>query len=50
MLEERVQNNVELCNALIDMFARCDVDKALKLFRGTNERTTVSWTFVIVAQ
>ncbi|GMY29324.1 pentatricopeptide repeat-containing protein At4g21065-like [Fagus crenata] len=47
--KEKVQKNVELCNALIDMFAKCgDVDKALKLFRDMNERTIVSWTSVIV--
>ncbi|KAF5456718.1 hypothetical protein F2P56_026165 [Juglans regia] len=46
--KERVQKNVELCNALIDMFAKCgDVDKALKLFRNMSERTIVSWTSVI---
>ena len=33
MFEEKDQNNVHLCNALIDMFSKCvDVDKALKLF------------------
>ncbi|XP_057958576.1 pentatricopeptide repeat-containing protein At4g21065-like [Malania oleifera] len=45
---EKVQRTVELCNALIDMFAKCgDVDKALKLFRNMSERTIVSWTSVI---
>lgn len=47
--KERVQKTVELCNALIDMFAKCgDVDKALTLFRNMSERTIVSWTSVIV--
>ena len=33
MFEEKDQNNVHLCNALIDVFSKCgDVDKALKLF------------------
>ncbi|XP_031286367.1 pentatricopeptide repeat-containing protein At4g21065-like [Pistacia vera] len=47
--KRRVKKCMELCNALIDMFAKCgDVDKALKLFRNMNERTIVSWTSVIV--
>ncbi|CAK9174231.1 unnamed protein product [Ilex paraguariensis] len=46
---ENVVNSVELCNALIDMFAKCgDVDKALRLFRNMTERSIVSWTSVIV--
>ncbi|GAB4837747.1 hypothetical protein Ancab_002616 [Ancistrocladus abbreviatus] len=46
---ERVQKSVELCNALVDMFAKCgDVDKALRVFRGMPERNVVSWTSVIV--
>ncbi|PSS01131.1 Pentatricopeptide repeat-containing protein [Actinidia chinensis var. chinensis] len=46
---EKVPKCVELCNALIDMFAKCgDVDKALKLFRDMNGKTIVSWTSVIV--
>lgn len=45
---EKVQKSVELCNALIDMFAKCgDVDKALRLFRNTSDRTIVTWTSVI---
>ena len=47
--KERVLKTVELCNAIIDMFAKCgDVDKALGLFRSMSERTIVSWTSVIV--
>lgn len=47
--KERIQKTVELCNALIDMFAKCgDVDKALKLFRKMNAKTIVSWTSLIV--
>ncbi|EEF46980.1 pentatricopeptide repeat-containing protein, putative [Ricinus communis] len=46
--KEKVQKSVELCNALIDMFAKCgDVDKAIKLFRNMKDRTIVSWTSVI---
>ncbi|GFZ08367.1 pentatricopeptide repeat (PPR) superfamily protein [Actinidia rufa] len=46
---KKVPKCVELCNALIDMFAKCgDVDKALKLFRDMNGKTIVSWTSVIV--
>ncbi|GMG99006.1 hypothetical protein Nepgr_000846 [Nepenthes gracilis] len=47
--KERVEKSVELCNALIDMFAKCgDVDKALKVFRSMSDRNIVSWTSVIV--
>lgn len=47
--KEEIQKTVELCNALIDTFAKCgDVDKALELFRNMNGRTIVSWTSVIV--
>lgn len=46
--KEGIQKSVELCNALIDMFAKCgNVDKALKLFRNMAGRTIVSWTSVI---
>ncbi|KAL6215120.1 hypothetical protein ACLB2K_014551 [Fragaria x ananassa] len=46
--KEGIQKSVELCNALIDMFAKCgNVDKALKLFRRMSGRTIVSWTSVI---
>lgn len=46
---EGIQKNVELCNALIDMFAKCgDVDKAMKLFRNMSRKTIVSWTSVTV--
>ncbi|GAV88372.1 PPR domain-containing protein/PPR_2 domain-containing protein/DYW_deaminase domain-containing protein [Cephalotus follicularis] len=47
--KEMVPKSVELCNALIDVFAKCgDVDKAMTLFRSMSERTIVSWTSVIV--
>ncbi|KAI3454198.1 hypothetical protein Pfo_010861 [Paulownia fortunei] len=48
--KEKFEMRAELCNALIDMFAKCgDVDKALRLFRTMSERkrTVVSWTSVI---
>lgn len=46
---EKLQQPVELCNALIDMFAKCgEIDKAIKLFREMSVRTIVSWTSVIV--
>lgn len=46
---EKIQQPVELCNALIDMFAKCGaIDKAIKLFRQMSVRTIVSWTSVIV--
>ncbi|XP_058201851.1 pentatricopeptide repeat-containing protein At4g21065-like [Rhododendron vialii] len=46
---EKVPKSVELCNAVIGMYAKCgDVDKALNLFRKMSEKTIVSWTSVIV--
>ncbi|XP_010250083.1 PREDICTED: pentatricopeptide repeat-containing protein At4g21065-like [Nelumbo nucifera] len=46
---EGVLKTVELCNALIDMFAKCgDVDEAMRVFRKMNDKTIVSWTSVIV--
>ncbi|CAJ2674984.1 unnamed protein product [Trifolium pratense] len=46
---KNISKSVELCNALIDMFAKCgNVDKAIKLFRQMESRTIVSWTSVIV--
>lgn len=45
---ENIHKSVELCNAMIDMFAKCgNVDKAVKLFRQMDSRTIVSWTSVI---
>ncbi|KAL3633575.1 hypothetical protein CASFOL_022337 [Castilleja foliolosa] len=47
---EKFEMRTELCNALIDMFAKCgDVDKALRLFKDmpTSKRTVVSWTSLI---
>lgn len=45
---EKVPKSTELCNALIDMFAKCgDVDKALRLFRDMNYKNIVSWTSLI---
>ncbi|KAK7260880.1 hypothetical protein RIF29_27179 [Crotalaria pallida] len=45
---KEITKSLELCNALIDMFAKCgDVDKAMKLFRRMSTRTIVSWTSVI---
>ncbi|GLT25356.1 hypothetical protein SLA2020_004890 [Shorea laevis] len=47
--KQKVNKSVVLCNALIDMFAKCgDVDNALKLFWNMSQRTIVSWTSVIV--
>ncbi|KAK2660847.1 hypothetical protein Ddye_007380 [Dipteronia dyeriana] len=41
--KERVNKSMQLCNALIDMFAKCgDIDKALKLFRNMIEKNIVS--------
>lgn len=46
---KNITKSVELCNALIDMFAKCgDVDRAVKVFREMEVMTIVSWTSVIV--
>ncbi|CAH9076775.1 unnamed protein product [Cuscuta europaea] len=45
---EKLQKSMELCNALIDMFAKCgDVDKSLSLFSRMGKKNVVSWTSVI---
>lgn len=47
---ESLEMREELCNALIDMFAKCgDLENALRLFRNIpqRKRTVVSWTCVI---
>lgn len=44
-----ITKSVTLCNAMIDMFAKCgDVDRAVKIFREMEMRTIISWTSVIV--
>ncbi|GER32579.1 pentatricopeptide repeat-containing protein [Striga asiatica] len=48
--KEKFEMRTELCNALIDMYAKCgDLDCALGLFTKmpTSQRTVVSWTCVI---
>ncbi|KAD3337720.1 hypothetical protein E3N88_33240 [Mikania micrantha] len=46
---EKITKGIELCNALIDMFAKCgDVDNAMRLFQSLDGKTIVSWTSVIV--
>ncbi|KAL6512390.1 hypothetical protein OROHE_020002 [Orobanche hederae] len=48
--KEKFEMRTELCNALIDMFAKCgDVDNALISFRNMSwsKRTVVSWTCII---
>ncbi|KAI4986102.1 hypothetical protein ZWY2020_018732 [Hordeum vulgare] len=47
---EGIGRSVTLCNALIDTLAKCgDVDGAVAVFEGMEERTVVSWTSVIDA-
>lgn len=47
---EGIGKSVTLCNALIDTLAKCgDVDGAVEVFEGMEERTVVSWTSVIDA-
>jgi pentatricopeptide repeat protein len=47
---EGIGKSVTLCNALIDALAKCgDVDGAVAVFQGMEERTVVSWTSVIDA-
>ncbi|KAF5186793.1 Pentatricopeptide repeat-containing protein [Thalictrum thalictroides] len=46
--KEGISKTEELCNALIDMFAKCgDVDEALRVFCKMKDKTIVSWTSVI---
>jgi pentatricopeptide repeat protein len=48
--KEGIGKSVTLCNALIDALAKCgDVDGAVAVFQGMEERTVVSWTSVIDA-
>ncbi|XP_031372702.1 pentatricopeptide repeat-containing protein At4g21065-like isoform X2 [Punica granatum] len=48
IVRERVERSVELCNALIGMFAKCgDLKNALRVFRDMDDKTIVSWTSVI---
>ncbi|XP_066333875.1 pentatricopeptide repeat-containing protein At4g21065-like isoform X1 [Miscanthus floridulus] len=50
MEREGIGKSVTLCNALIDTLAKCgDVDGAVAVFQGMEERTVVSWTSVIDA-
>ncbi|XP_058082642.1 pentatricopeptide repeat-containing protein At4g21065-like [Magnolia sinica] len=46
--KEGIAKTVPLCNALIDMFAKCgSIDDALRLFGEMPERSIVSWTSII---
>lgn len=47
---EGIGKSVTLCNALIDTLAKCgDVDGAVAVFEGMQQRSVVSWTSVIDA-
>lgn len=44
-----LEQNVVICNALIDMYAKCgSMADARRLFRRMNNRTIVSWTAMIM--
>ncbi|KAL6010169.1 hypothetical protein ACLOJK_000600, partial [Asimina triloba] len=46
--KEGISKTVPLCNALIDMFAKCgSIEDALRLFGEMRERSIVSWTSII---
>ncbi|KAJ8631457.1 hypothetical protein MRB53_024780 [Persea americana] len=41
-------SNVAVCNALIDMYAKCgSIDKAITVFNEMTERSVVSWNTII---
>ncbi|XP_038679153.1 pentatricopeptide repeat-containing protein At4g19191, mitochondrial isoform X2 [Tripterygium wilfordii] len=45
-----LKDNIVVCNALIDMYAKCgSVYDAQRLFNGMSYRTVVSWTSMIAA-
>ncbi|KAK9100781.1 hypothetical protein Scep_024211 [Stephania cephalantha] len=47
--KERIPNTIEVCNALVDMFAKCgDIEEAMRVFRNMKDRNIVSWTSVMV--
>ncbi|KAH9620058.1 hypothetical protein KSS87_001581, partial [Heliosperma pusillum] len=45
---DQLRDNVILCNAIIDMYAKCgSVDKCKELFNSMPHKTIVSWTTMI---
>ncbi|XP_074312391.1 pentatricopeptide repeat-containing protein At4g19191, mitochondrial [Silene latifolia] len=47
-ISNRLRDNVILCNAIIDMYAKCGfVDKCKELFNSMPHKTIVSWTTMI---
>lgn len=45
IIRRGLERNLELCNALIDMYAKCgDITEALKIFSNMPYRNLVSWT------
>ncbi|KAK6938225.1 Pentatricopeptide repeat [Dillenia turbinata] len=51
IIEEKLDSNVIVCNAVIDMFAKCGfVDKAYMVFEKMScERSVVTWNTLIMA-
>ncbi|KAJ4953216.1 hypothetical protein NE237_030048 [Protea cynaroides] len=49
--EEQLDMNVQVCNAVIDMYAKCgSIDKAFDVFNGMRcARSLVSWNTIIMA-
>ncbi|XP_058098357.1 pentatricopeptide repeat-containing protein At3g62890-like [Magnolia sinica] len=46
--KNRLSSNNAVCNALMDMYAKCgSIDKAMAVFKGMKERTVVSWNTMI---
>ncbi|KAE9610270.1 putative tetratricopeptide-like helical domain-containing protein [Lupinus albus] len=49
-IDKGLKNNVVVCNALIDMYAKCgSFDNAWELFCNMSNKTVVSWTIMITA-
>ncbi|PIA33205.1 hypothetical protein AQUCO_04200153v1 [Aquilegia coerulea] len=44
----KFDNNTTVCNAIIDMYAKCGcIDKAMDVFKGMRDRTVVTWNTLI---
>ncbi|XP_054792453.1 pentatricopeptide repeat-containing protein At4g19191, mitochondrial-like [Prosopis cineraria] len=49
-ISKGLKDNVVVCNALIDMYAKCgSIDDAREVFHNLTDKTLVSWTTMITA-
>ncbi|XP_028755119.1 pentatricopeptide repeat-containing protein At4g19191, mitochondrial isoform X3 [Neltuma alba] len=49
-ISKGLKDDVVVCNALIDMYAKCgSINKARELFYNLTDKTVVSWTTIITA-